>query len=528
MMKKRILITLTAFTLITATSIITSCATQKDFVRPANYTLKTEVLTIPQGQIQGIYNQDQTVQLFAGVPYAKPPVGDLRWKEPQDPEPWEGVFSADHFAPEAMQTHSKLVSIIWNNYYHPQKSRTTDCPSSEDCLYLNIWKPETEKKDLPVLVYIHGGSFCNGQSFFEEIDGENMAKRDIIVVTIAYRVNVFGFFALQELMDESPNHTTGNYGLLDMAKALEWVNKNISYFGGNPNNVTIAGESAGSSAVSTMCASPLTKDYFNRAIGESSSVIVENPKHSFRSLETALKMGEDIKKEFKAKNLADLRKIPAEKLVKTKFTNNSCTVDGYVLPQTPYEIYKQGLNHEEALLNGYNLHESYAWMVFTKINTKNYEQLLQTAFPKNWESVKKLYPATTNQEAKDYYTDIFTTVCFSYPHHVWTEFVSSQNKPTYMYCFTKQNRQYKDHHTGEIMYAYDNIPLDSKNHDESDFILEKQMSTYWENFIKTGNPNGPNLPEWMPYTENQKQLINFDTTLKMIDDPFNNLYEFVE
>ncbi len=505
-----------------------SCASQKSLIKPENYSLKTDIITIPQGQLQGIYNKDKTVQLFAGIPYAKPPVGDLRWKEPQDPEPWNGIYNADHFGPEAMQTHSKLFSIIWNSYYHPPKSRIDGSPMSEDCLYLNIWKPDTSAKNLPVLVYIHGGSLTGGQSFFEDFDGENMAKKDMIVVTFDYRVNVFGFFACPELAQESPNHTTGNYGLLDMVKALEWVNKNISFFGGNPQNVTIAGESAGSSSVSAMCASPLTKNYFQKAIGESSSVVVSNPKHTFRTMDKALEIGENIKKEFKAYTLEELRTIPAKKLVKTKYLNNACTVDGYVLPQTPYEIYQQGLNHEKALLNGFNRDEAFAWVSFIKVNQKNYPDLIKSAFPTNWEKVLELYPANSKEEAKAQYRDIFTTVCFSYPHQVWSDLASKQKIPVYKYCFTKQNNQYKAHHTGEIMYAYDNIPVNSKNHNESDYKLEAIMSSYWANFIKTGNPNGEGLPEWQEYSKDKSKVLELGEQVQPIQDPFWDLYPYVE
>ena len=258
---------------------------------------KTEIISVTGGDIQGILNKDGSVEIFAGIPFAAPPVGDLRWKEPQDVIPWEGVLQDDHFAPMAMQNQvNRLYNFLFNLYTHQKTSRTYKAPMSEDCLYLNVWRPartggaghvsegDTAETPLPVLVYVHGGALTGGQSWYENYDGENLCKSGIIVVTIAYRVCIFGYLADSELKEESPYGSTGNYGLLDQIKALDWVCKNISAFGGAAKNITIAGESAGSSSVNALCASPLTKGTFRRAIGESSSIVEETPPHTFRSM----------------------------------------------------------------------------------------------------------------------------------------------------------------------------------------------------------------------------------------------------
>ena len=362
------------FTVLLISSIFISCAsTNAKKINPTglkNQT-RTEVISVTGGDVRGIINKEGTVEIFAGIPFAAPPVGQLRWKEPQDVIPWNGVLEADHFAPMAMQKESgKVFNFLMNIYTHAKSDRTYGGPMSEDCLYLNVWRPvgKAPQGGWPVLVYVHGGSLMSGQSWYEKYDGENLASNGIIVVNIAYRTGVFGYFADQELAAESEHGSTGNYGLLDQIKALEWVHNNIAAFGGDTANVTIAGESAGSSSVNALCATPLTKGFFRRAIGESSSVIQETPPHTFRTMEAALKMGDDIKAEFKCQNVSELRAIPADKLIKTKYANNSMTVDGYALPETPYEIYKKGLNHEEALINGFNAQEGFGFTFFTKVN----------------------------------------------------------------------------------------------------------------------------------------------------------------
>ncbi|MBQ1368017.1 MAG: carboxylesterase family protein, partial [Firmicutes bacterium] len=216
----------------------------------------TEIIELQDGKITGVYNEDGKVKVYTGIPYAQPPVGDLRWKEPQDPAPWDGILVCDHFAPMSMQPvnlpiYNSLAQIIG---YHDYKISLTDnyiAPVSEDSLYLNIWQPAEAKPEdkLPVIVYIHGGSLQTGQPWYDDYSGETLAHEGVIVVNMGYRLGVFGFFADEELIAESDNKTTGNYGLLDQIKALEWVQKNIAVFGGDPSNVTVAGESAGSACV---------------------------------------------------------------------------------------------------------------------------------------------------------------------------------------------------------------------------------------------------------------------------------------
>ena len=505
---------------------------------------KTEIISVTGGDIQGILNKDGSVEIFAGIPFAAPPVGDLRWKEPQDVISWEGVLQADHFAPMAMQNQvNRLYNFLFNLYTHQKTSRTYKAPMSEDCLYLNVWRPartggagrvsegDTAETPLPVLVYVHGGALTGGQSWYENYDGENLCKSGIIVVTIAYRVGIFGYLADSELKEESPYGSTGNYGLLDQIKALDWVCKNISAFGGDAKNITIAGESAGSSSVNALCASPLTKGTFRRAIGESSSIVEETPPHTFRSMEAALKMGEDIKKEFGVKTVAELRKIPAKKLLKSRFLNNSMTVDGYALVEMPFETYKKGANHEEALLNGFNKTEAKAFTFFTKVTKKNLAELLGGTFGERTEEFLQAHPVSSDKEAKALYDDVFAAVCFTRPHHEWTKAVAAQGRPVWEYYFTQENGEIGSNHSGELIYAYRNVPR-RKTFSERDYEIENIMSSYWVNFVKTGNPNGKDmkgqeLPVWEESSASGGKLLEIGEKCGMREDPYVGIYEFL-
>ena len=254
---------------------------------------KTGIMHTKLGDLTGVLTEDGAVEVYAGIPYAQPPVKELRWKEPQPVQPWDGVLAADHFAPMSMQTqyppiYNSLVQIIGFHDYRISLDDNYREPVSEDSLYLNIWKPAGEAEDLPVLVFIHGGSLQTGQTWFADYRGERLARDGVLVVNLAYRLGIFGFFADEELAAESPNGTTGNYGLLDQIMALQWIRDNIEAFGGDPGNVTIAGESAGSACVSALCTSPLARGLFRRAVGESSTVTSPKPAHSFRLMKEAL------------------------------------------------------------------------------------------------------------------------------------------------------------------------------------------------------------------------------------------------
>ena len=514
----------------------------KVIVKPAvvsDNLVKTEVLTVSGGKIQGVYNNDKDVEVYTGIPYAKAPVGELRWKEPQDYGSWSEVMDCSYFKSRAMQPSSNtvmssLVDLYAEKGWHPDFREETVQDMSEDCLYLNVWKPKNAT-NAPVLVYIHGGSLTSGTAAHDNYNGEAMAKKGVIMVTIAYRLGIFGYLALDELANESANHTTGNYGLLDQVKALKWVHDNATYFGGNKDNITIAGESAGSSSVSALCATPLAKGLFNKAIGESSSLVVKTAPHTFRELKDAKDTGNDILKEFNCKNVSELRQVDAKKLVKTQYKNDCMTVDGYALPKTPYEIYEAHENNEEALLNGFNVLESDGFVVplylFSPTNKNNILERLEDVFGKN--VAKKIYDQyeqRIEENAFEAFNEIISVYWFMHPHYSWTKMAHESGVKVYRYQFTKENGYYGTYHSGEIIYAYGNVEKSTYNnrYNEEDIELSRKMLTYWANFCKTGNPNDEELPQWLEYQDGSKDLMELGSRLGMKEDPYNNLYPLID
>ena len=493
---------------------------------------KTEIITLSQGDLQGVYNADKSVEVFTGVPYAKPPVGDLRWKEPQDPEPWDGVLLADHFAPMAMQPrniplyYSLYQAIGYHDYTISLDDNYTE-PVSEDALYLNIWKPSGELKNAHVLVYIHGGSLQTGQPWYADYRGESLAKEGVIAVNLHYRVGVFGYFASEELAAESENGTTGNYGMLDQIKALEWVRDNIKSFGGDPDNVTLAGESAGAASVSALCTSPLAKGLFRRVILESSTVASVNPPHSYRQMDEALQAGRETMEKFNCKTIAELRALPAEKLVGEADTHHHMTVDGYALTENPYLSYRKGVHNEEAILHGYNDEESAAFILFDHANMKNYEQKIRDYFGEYADELLALYPASTDAEADKYWAEIYGAVFFDYPHYCLNRLAVENKIPVYEYLFSKTNGRIGNWHSGEEVYCYGNIPADSTLYDSRDRELSAQMLGYWKNFIKSGDPNSAGLPEWKVNSGSDSVILFGDTT-EMISEKEHALFNILD
>ena len=463
---------------------------------------KTAVITLKDGKITGVADAELGVELYAGVPYAAPPVGDLRWREPQDAEPWEGVLECDEFAPMAMQPREmpiyySLTQIIgYHDYKWFDLSDDYRPALSEDALYVNVWKPAGEAKDLPVLVYIHGGSLQTGQPWYEDYSGENLAREGVVVVNMGYRLGVFGYLALEDLAAESPNGTTGNYGLLDQIKALEWVRDNISAFGGDPDNVTLAGESAGAASVSALCTSPLAKGLFKRVILESSTVASKVPPHSYRSYEEALESGKELMRKYGASTLDELRALPAEKIVGAADTEHHITVDGYALTEDPYVSYSRGEFNEEAALHGFNREESGPFIIFSGASLKNYEEKIREYFKEYSDDVLAAYPASTDDEAAENWAEIYGAVFFDYPHYCYNRLAVENGIPAYEYYFTKDNGRIGCWHSGELVYAFGSIPEDSSLYDGADRELMRIFKGYYLNFIKTGDPNGEGLPRF--------------------------------
>ena len=442
-----------------------------------------------------------------------------------------------------MQTRNSALfdSLTAIGIYHTFKPSLSDNslePMSEDSLYLNIWKPAGEQKDLPVMVYIHGGSLTSGQPSYSEYNGESLARKGIVVVNFGYRLNVFGYLATEELAAESQSGTTGNYGLLDQIAALRWVRENIAAFGGDPEQVTICGESAGASSVNALCVSPLSEGLFRRAIAESSGITAKQPYHTFRALSDALEMGKNIMAEFGASSMDDLRAVPAEQLVNTKYTNNSMTVDGYTIAEQPYLTYEKGENHEEALLHGYNVHEADLFTLFTKVTKDNYVETLRPLLGDWSEQAAALYPpgpvdekyhylVEAGGDAKGSTNEVYSAAWFAYSHYNWTRLLAAQNKPIWEYHFIKDNGSLGSCHAGELPYAFGNLERHAWLYDDGDRALSEVMQEYWANFVKYGDPNGDGLPTW-EQTRDGRTVLELGEQIMPAPDPYLELYELID
>ena len=482
----------------------------------------TEVVSLQDGDVRGVVIEDGAVELYAGIPYAKPPVGELRWCEPQDVEPWDGVLKADHFASMCMQPtnvpiYNSLRQILGFHDYRISLHDNYVPPVSEDGLYVNVWKPAGSVEGLPVLVYIHGGTLQSGQTWYDDHKGAGLAREGVVVVNLGYRLGVFGYFADEGLKTESAHGTTGNYGLLDQIKALEWVRDNVAAFGGDPDNVTLAGESAGAASVSAICTSPLAKGLFRRVLIESSTVASVEPPHSFRSFEDALASGAELKARYGVQTVDELRALDAKTIVNEAYTQHHVTVDGYALTETPYESYRKGVHNEEAILHGYNAEESGPFLIVGNANLKNFEGKVRGYFKEYADEILALYQPSTDEEAKAYWARIYGAVFFDYPHYCLDRLAAENRIPAYEYEFTKRNGRLGAWHSGELVYFYNNLPKDSKLFTETDYALEQTMVRYLKNYLHTGDPNGEDLPVWESATSGVR-LMEFGETVQMIDE----------
>ncbi len=505
----------------------------------------TEPVAVAQGMLTGVLTEDGDVEVYAGIPYAAPPVGENRWRAPQPPANWDGVRACDTFAPMSMQpeTNTVFASLTDIAVYHSFRISLRDNwreARSEDSLYLNIWKPAGKQEKLPVLVYIHGGSLTTGQPSYGAYNGEAMARDGIIVVNLGYRLGVFGYFADESLAAESPEGTTGNYGLLDQIAALRWIRENISAFGGDPDQVTICGESAGASSVNALCVSPLSEGLFRRAIAESSGITAKVPYHTFRTMSDALETGKQILAEFGCADAQALRAIPATKLVDTKYPNNSMTVDGWAITEQPYLTYEKGENHEEALLSGFNAHEADLFNLFTRVDAADYPRMLRKILGEGAETAAKLLPpepvdpayrvpiVERGGDAKGSMNKAYSAAWFTYSHDRWSRYVTAEGRDCWEYYFSKSNGALGANHAGELPYVFGNLDRNARAYDEADRALSETMRAAWVNFVKSGDPNGAGVPRWPRYADAPGQVMEFGETTGMREDPFLPLYPLID
>lgn len=506
---------------------------------------------VANGTLEGVTGAFE-IRTFKGIPFAAPPVGDLRWREPQPAQNWSGVRKADKFGPRAMQR-----AIFGDMDFRSDGV-------SEDCLYLNIWTPaKSAKEKLPVLVYFYGGGFMAGDGSEPRYDGESMARRGIVSLTVNYRLGLFGFMAHPELTKESPNKASGNYGLLDQQAALRWVQQNIAAFGGDPKRVTIAGESAGSISVSAQMVSPGSKNLFAGAIGESGSLLgTLTP----TTLADAEKTGVKFATSVEANSLATLRAMSAEKLLeataKPTTPRFGIVIDGYFLPKSAVAIFAAGEQAQVPLLAGWNSEESGSRAVLgdDSPTPENFAKGVKKLYPDRAEDVLKLYAGQTEAEITQAATDLASDRFIGFSTWKWIDMhvKTGGGKPVYRYYYTRPRPPMRPEmgnataglaggvvrdnnvpktptpkgavHSAEIEYAMGNLVGNRVfSWSQDDYRVSETMQAYFANFIKMGNPNSSGYPKWSAATTAEPvEVMHIDVITKSVPESKRERYLFLD
>lgn len=473
------------------------------------------------GFVQGVIEDGLTV--YRGIPFAAPPVGDLRWRAPQSLGKWDGVKETAKFAPACIQ--GMMMGPGGRN----------PAPS-EDCLYLNIWSPAKSPSDhVPVFVWIYGGGFAMGSTSEATYGGEKLAKKGVMLVSIAYRVGQMGFFVHPELSAETKNHVSGNYGLLDMIAGLQWIQKNIAAFGGDPHKVTIFGESAGGIAVSMLCASPLAKGLFTGAISESGGSFGPPrpeplPGENMRRMADAENAGAAILKEAGVASIAEARKLPPDKVSgggarpqparaggNPPGLNHWPVIDGWVIPDDQYKLYESKKYNDVAVLIGYNSDEG---LSFSPPKTPEaYVESVKSRFGPFSDKLIAAYPPGIGTVAKTA-RDLMRDTAFGWQTWIWARLQSKTGKSKVFYYYFDQHPEYPvdssragqgSPHGQEVAYVFQHLNPNPKP-SKSDEDISEAMATYWTNFAKFGDPSGPGLPKWPAFSDANPVLMYFSQT----------------
>jgi para-nitrobenzyl esterase len=476
---------------------------------------------IEGGWIQGTVQDNMSI--YKGIPFAAPPVGELRWHAPQPVKKWEGIKQTIEFGSAPMQ------------------GGTPPSGKSEDCLYLNIWTPaKSPKEKIPVLVWIYGGGFSFGSTSEPVYNGEKLAKKGVILVSIAYRVGQLGFLAHPELSKEDSNHVSGNYGLLDMIAGLQWIKKNIAAFGGDPDKVTIFGESAGGIAVSMLCASPLAKGLFHGAISQSGGSFgpprpTTFPGENLKRLKDAENAGVVYAENAGANSIAELRKIEAGKLPGGWGMGSAWPIiDGYVIPDDQYRLYEAGKYNDVPILIGYNSDEGAS---FTRENKpEEYIAGVKMRYGKFADTLLKAYPVGENSIPKTA-RDLARDAAFGWHTWSWAKLQSQTGKSKVFYYYFDQHPDYPDDspkagygspHGQDVVYVFQHLDPSNPLTSTSDLGISEAMGTYWSNFAKYGNPNSKEVPEWPAFSEANPQVMYFGPTPRLGPVPSSESLEVLD
>ena len=454
-------------------------------------------ITVEGSLLKGTSEDGLTV--YRGVAFAAPPVGDLRWRAPQPAVRWNGVRSADKFAPACMQ------------------GGTSTSGMSEDCLYLNVWTPAKPAIDrIPVLVWIYGGGFSAGATSNPTYSGEKLANRGVVVVSVAYRVGALGFLAHPSLSAESRDGVSGNYGLLDMIAGLRWIHKNIAAFGGDPARVTIFGESAGGIAVSMLCASPLAKGLFHGAISQSGGSFGPPrpgglPGENMQRLADAERAGESWAKGAGAASVAELRQLPAEQVLASSRGQRGLgwpIIDGWVIPDDQYKLYETPHYNDTPILVGYNSDEGAS---FSPPRTPQaYVESVHQRYGPFADALLKLYPSGEMAVAKTV-RELTRDVMFGWHTWAWARLQSKTGKSKVFYYFFDQHPEYPAGspregqgagHGADVPYVFEHLNP-NRQPAPGDQEISQAIAAYWTNFAKRGDPNGEGLPNWPAFGDSK-------------------------
>ena len=476
----------------------------------------SNVVRLDSGPISGMGSDD--VRMFLGIPYAAPPVGELRWKPPQEVTSWTQVRASTAFGPSC-----------------PQPKQKSDGTFSEDCLYLNVWTPAKKPDEkLPVMFWIHGGGFNFGSGSLPEYDGKNLAQKGVVVVTINYRLGPLGFLVHPLLSKESSQGTSGNYGLLDQIAAMKWMQRNIAAFGGHPDQVTIFGQSAGSRSVSLQMISPLSTGLFHRAIAESGGPIIgsEYLSPAFNGdMANVSKMGEALAakmgSDMSIDVLAAMRAKSAQEIVaaadcKTGLFDGGLffapVFDGRVLPKNPFTAYSNGQQHDVPIITGSTLNEGNIYLIDEKnLSVEKYNSFLKSRFAADSAKAFAMFPANNEEEVAPAIDKIVTVAANAQPASFVAQSMEPMKSRAYLFQFTRRPdtalaRKIAVHHGVELAYVFGNMSK-ADGYDDTDIALSAKMMNYWVNFAKTGNPNGPGLPEWPSYDSGSGINLEFSDTI---------------
>jgi len=466
--------------------------------------LYAQEVTTKSGILMGLVEED--IVVFKGVPFAVAPVGNLRWRAPVPPVPWDGVRMADQFSPICMQIGM-----------YP-KGLTVE-EMSEDCLYLNIWKPQKTTDDkLPVMLWLYGGGLTNGSASTPLYSGGNLARQDVIVITANYRLGALGFLAHPELSKEADYKSSGNYGILDMIAALQWIQENIESFGGDPKNVTIFGQSSGAISISALIASPLATGFFNKAICQSGGLFEPIELDKGFSLSVLEQAGERFAARAGVPSLKDLRNIAAEELINIP-VHTSINIDGYVLKQSPFNAYKNEEYNKVSILLGNTTDEGQEFISDLNITEGTYKDELKKHFPGWLVWLTAPDPGKSDEEAIKAAVAFEGDIRFKWNMWTWAKLASKEkDNKVYIYQFAKSPPFPSDSdqagwgaaHGSDLYYVFGQFAQRNWLWTQEDHELSNIMVKYWTNFAKYGSPNGKGQPQWPEFTLINPKVLYLD------------------